>query len=288
MTFTKYYLKFIGVAALIFLSAQNKGYAGGFPVRPGRLLLSPSVGYFFANKQWDSLGVKKPFADNGKFSSISYSLYAEYGISRRFAAVALIPYVMNTYTQSGKNYLSSGFTDLETGVKYYLANINYQYYFAIQGTAITPMYKNPAVGSSSLGYGEEGAELKLSFAGGGQVFDRFYYFNLDEGLRQYFGTDGPIQDRYNGTFGLTLDKAFKNQISVSFGGFYTESNFKKFNVLNPTINKDFSFTQASLTYGHAFTRQLTVLVTGGQFITGRNTGDGSNVSLSLVYRIGGF
>ena len=282
MTYTKCLLKFLFAVAIVTVIAQNKSYAGAFPVRPGRLLLSPSATYFFANKEWDSVGVKKSFPGNGKFTSYSFSLYAEYGISRRFSAVALLPYVVNSYSQNGVNYPSSGLTDMEVGVKYYLANINYVYYFAIQGSGILPLYTN-----TGLGYAEDGAELKLSFAGSGQLFNNNYYFNIDNALRQYFGSGGPIQYRYNGTFGLTLDKLFKNQLSVSVGGFYTSSNFKQFNILNPYTNKNFSFTQASLSYGHAFTHDFSVFLTGGQFLIGRNTSVGTSASIAIVYRIGG-
>jgi protein XagA len=269
--------------AVIMLTAllQNNSYAGGFPIRPGRLILSPSVTYFFANKEWDSTGTKKAFPDNGKFNSVTYSLYAEYGMTRRFSAVAYIPYVVNSYTQSGKSYPSSGFTDMEVGLKYYLANINYIYYFSLQGTAITPLYHTPL-----LGYQEEGAELKLAFAGSGTLFDQNYFFDIGDGVRQYFGNGGPFQDRYTGTFGLTLDHKFENQLSVAVSGFYTVSDDKQFIVYNPTVTKDFSFTQVSLTYGHSFSKRVTLLLTGGQFIVGRNTGAGTSISAALAWKIG--
>jgi hypothetical protein len=278
------YLKYLFTALIIGVTAYSS-FAGGFPVRPGRLILSPSVSYFFANKEWDSTGVKKSFPEHGKFTSISLSLYAEYGITRRFAVVALLPYVINNFQQTGFNTTFSGLTDAETGIKYYLANINYVYYFSLQATAITPLYKNVA-GAPQLGYGEEGAELKLSMAGSGNLLDRNFYFNVEDGFRQYFGALGPYQDRYSGTFGLTLDKKLKEQISVSVGGFYTFSNYKAFNQLNPSATRNFAFNQVSLTYGHSFSRLASVFITGGQFITGRNTGDGTSASLSLVYRLG--
>lgn len=281
MNFTRTLLKFVLATAVITGFVQIKSYAGGFPTRPGRLILSPSVTYFFSNKEWDSTGVKKSFPNNGKFNSVNYSLYAEYGISRRFAVVGTVPYIVNNYTAAGKSYPSSGLTDLEVGLKYYLANIDYTYYFSLQGTGITPMYNS----KSLLGYHENGAELKLSFAGSGTLFNRNYYFNVDNGVRQYFGNEGPLQYRYTGTFGLALDQRFKNQLSVSVGGFYSMSDNKQFVVLNPTIARDYNFSQVSLTYGHAFSQGVTVLLTGGQFITGRNTGDGTSVSVSFAFRI---
>jgi hypothetical protein len=278
MTFTKY-LKYLLLAVITFTTSYYS-FGGGFPVRPGRLIISPSVSYFFADKEWDSTGVKKSFANNGKFNSLSLNIYAEYGISRRFAAVAILPYTYNDYSAGGKSTISSGLTDMETGIKYYLANISYIYYISLQATAITPLYNN-----NRLGYDEEGAEFRVAFAGSGFLFDRSYYFNLEDGIRQYFGTGGPWQDRYTGTFGLTLDRQFENQVSVSLGGYYTYSSDKNFNIYNPTISKNFAFKQVSLSYGHSFTHEISAFITAGQFITGRNTGDGSSASVTLVYRL---
>lgn len=277
-TFTRLLL-----STLIFSTATYSiSYAdGGFPTRPGRLLIAPSVSYFFANSQWDSTGVKKSFANNGKFSSVGVTLYAEYGISRKFAAVASIPFVYNMYNQTGlPNSTSSGLTDMETGLRYYLANIDFIYYFSIQGTAITPLYSN----NNSLGYGEEGAELKLAFSGTGHLGGLSTYFNAADGVRQYFGTNGPIQNRYNATFGLTLDEDYENQISATVSGIYSQSNDKRFSVV-PQTNKDFSFLQASIGFGHSFTRETSLFLSGGRFLTGRNTGIGTSVSLAFIYRL---
>ena len=113
MTLLKTFTKTLFFTLILFVATQNVSYAdGGFPVRPGRLLIAPSVGYFFANSQWDANGVKQPFADNGKFQSAAVTLYAEYGISRKFAVVASVPFVMNKYTTSlPSSTTSSGLAD---------------------------------------------------------------------------------------------------------------------------------------------------------------------------------
>ena len=279
MKFTKTHLRPLFIAMLFLAASRGSSYAGGFPVRPGSLLLSPSVSYFYANKGWDSLRHLKPFTGNGHFSSWTYQMYAEYGLSKRFTLVAQLPYVSNTYEQTGYLRSASGLTDLETGIRYYIANIDYRYYFMVQGTVITPLYTN----DEALGYGESGAEIKFSFAGSGHLFGQNSFFSLENGFRQYFGSNGPFQDRYNGTFGLTLDKKYKNQISVSLGGFYSVSNNKSFSPIVYT-NKDFAFNQVSLSYGHSFSRQFSIFITGGKFINGRNIGDGVSGSVSLIIR----
>jgi hypothetical protein len=278
MKFIKTQLRPLLAAIICFIASHHNSYAGGFPVRPGSLLIMPSVNYFYANKGWDSVRHLAPFPNNGKFTSVSYSLYAEYGLSRRFTLVASLPYVTNTYEQTNFKSINSGFTDLETGIRYYIANINYLYFFTVQGTVITPLYNNP-----NLGYGQTGAEIKLAFAGSSHLFGSNSYFNLENGVRQYFGSEGPIQDRYSATFGLSLDKAFKNQLSVTFSGFYSKSDFKQFSP-NPSIDKNFSFNQVSLTYGHSFSREFSVSLTAGKFINGRNTGDGTTGSVALILK----
>ncbi|MCC8427161.1 hypothetical protein [Mucilaginibacter sp. UR6-11] len=261
---------------------QPDSYGGAFPVRPGSLVLSPSVNYFFANKGWDSLRKRNPFAAGGRFQSVSYSLYTEYGISKRFAVVGTLPFVMNNYRDnSGYNSQTNGLTDLEVGLKCYVANINYIYYFSVQGTFIMPLYTN----NVNLGYGEKGAELKASFGGSGHVLGKNYYFTIENGLRQYFGTAGPLQDRYTATFGLTLDKKFKHQLSFSAGGFYSTSSLSStYDPAHIASNKNFAFNQVSLSYGYAFSKRLSLFLSAGTFINGRNTGDGSSASASLIIR----
>ncbi len=276
--FTKTQFRTFFAAILFSIAFCGRSYAGGFPTRPHSLLLSPSVSYFYANKGWDSLRKLTPYPNNGHFSSVTYSLYAEYGISKRFTFVALLPYANNTYEQTNYKNSASGLTDLETGIKWYVANIGYKYYFSIQGTLITPLYTNP-----SLGYGQTGGEIKLSFAGTGHLFGLNSYFNLDNAFRQYFDSTGPFQDRYNGTYGLALDKKFQNQIAISLGGFYSTSSFTKFSPIQFT-NKDFSFNQVSLSYGHTFSKEFSIYITGSKFINGRNTGDGTSGSFSLIIR----
>lgn len=280
----KLLFRYIFLLLLILAGFGSKVYAGGFPLRPGRFLISPSISYFYASKEWDANGRLIPFPNNGRFSSITMQLYMEYGISRRFSFVGSLPFSINDYHQDNYNPGKiSGLTDLETGIKYYLANIAYQYYFSIQATAITPLYKNP-----NLGYGQSGAEFRAAFAGSGTIGSQNYYFNVEDGIREYFGSAGPLQDRYNATFGLTLDKKQHEQVAVSFGGFYTTSSFKTLlnqQLVNINTNTNFSFKQVGLSYGHTFNNQLTVFLAGGQFIAGRNTGEGTSGSVSLIYRI---
>ena len=109
--------------------------AGGFPVRPRSVTMTASVNYFFANKGWDTLRILKPFSNNGHYNSTTYSINTEYGISRRFTLVGTLPYTFNSYRDTtGYSQTNQGPADFEIGLRYYAANINYIYYFSIQGS----------------------------------------------------------------------------------------------------------------------------------------------------------
>jgi len=279
MSLLKSFTKTLFVALILLVTFQGKAFAdGGFPVRPGRLLISPSVSYFFASSQWDSTGTKKPFPNGGKYTSLSATLYAEYGINRKFAVVASLPFVYNQFTGTPA---SSGLTDLETGIRYYLANIDFIYYFSLQGTAITPLYSNNA----ALGYGQEGAEFKPAFSGSGHLGSLSSYFNAADGVRKYFGTNGPIQNRFNATYGLSLDQEYMNQVSLTLTGINSWSNDKSFISGIPETNRNFSFLELSASYGHSFNDEISLFLTGGEFLLGRNTGAGTSISLAFVYRL---
>jgi hypothetical protein len=76
-----------------------------------------------------------------------------------------------------------------------------------------------------------------------------------------------------------------NQVSASVSGVNSFSNDKRFISAIPETNKDFSFLQATVTYGHSFTKEISLFLSGGEFLTGRNTGVGTTASLAFIYRL---
>jgi hypothetical protein len=274
--------KILSITGLLCLLISYRAYCG-WPTRPGRLIFSPSVSFFTSHKDWDSTGRSKPRANNGSFTTTSVNLYAEYGIVRKLAAYASLPYI----SYSIKNDVSapfsqSGFGDAEIGLRYYLANIGYKYYFTLQGAAIVPLYSN-----QGLGYAQNGGELRLGFSGAGKIGSKFYSLSIENGVRKYFGNDGPLQDRYSASFGLTLDKQFHDQLTLGVSGLLSKSDLKAF-TSNIYTARDYSFTQVNLSYGHSFNSKISIFLTASQFVIGRNTSIGTNGSVAVIYRIDNF
>ncbi|WP_432329398.1 hypothetical protein ACRQ5D_15025 [Mucilaginibacter sp. P25] len=52
--------KYLLIGIVIFAIATGKSYAGGFPVRPGRISLSPSATYFLPIKPGMPTAIKVP------------------------------------------------------------------------------------------------------------------------------------------------------------------------------------------------------------------------------------
>jgi hypothetical protein len=274
--------KILSITAFLCLLISFDAYCG-WPTRPRRLIVSPSFTYFTSNRDWDLKGRQSARANNGTFVSRSFNLYAEYGIVRKLAITATVPYLNYTLRDSVSSPVSqSGLGDAEIGLKYYLANINYKYYFTLQGTAILPLYA-----TQGLGYAQTGGELRLGFSGAGKLGSKFYSLSIENAVRTYFGTNGPLQDRYSGSFGLTLDKKFHDQLSLTVSGLISKSDIKSF-TRNIFTARDYAFTQVSLSYGHTFNSRISMFLAAGRFVTGRNTGVGTNGSVALIYRFDNF
>ncbi|MBS7566969.1 hypothetical protein KHS38_21370 [Mucilaginibacter sp. Bleaf8] len=271
-------ISILTLAACLLISFE--AYCG-WPTRPRRLVVSPTLSFFHSTSDWDRNGNSIRRENNGSFNSTSFSLYSEYGLSRRFAVTASIPYINYSLKDAvyGTNSVS-GLGDLEAGLKYYLANIAYKYYFTLQGTVILPLYSS----SKPLGYAQNGGELRLGFSGAGKLGSKFYSLSLENGVRQYFGTDGPIQDRYSASFGITLDRKFRDQLTLGASGLISASSIKAY-TQNIYTTRDFSYTQVSLSYGHSFNTKTALFLSAGQFVTGRNTGIGTTGTVSLIFKL---
>lgn len=260
------------ICCFAVIQFKQTAKAGAWPVRKGKFITSLTFSSFTANSKWDSIGRLSDYPGGGYFKSQGIALYTEYGISRRVTGILSLPYVFNQVKQNDVSYSQKGFSDAEVGLRFYLTNIKFKYYLALQATTIVPLYK-----ASTLGFGSNGGDLGLVFSGSGKS----YYFNLQADGRQYFSATGPTQVRYTGTFGLNIDK--HDQFSVGASGVWSTSINKTFSA-NIVQNQDFSYTQVSASYGYIFNTNTSLFATVNQFVVGRNTGMGTNIALSISQR----
>ncbi len=270
---------FVILLALLFVF-NNQLYAGGRPVGRKRVYLIPSVAYFLNNKFWDANGNKQTYADNGKFSSLILSLNSEYGFSRRVSLVGRLPYLIDNFNQGGISRTVAGLGDASVGVRYYFANINYNIYFSIQGSVTMPLYKNTI--NKSLGYEKLGPEIAFLSSGDFGIGSQKFYYEFEGGVKRYIGEPGPMQYKYSGSISYIIDR--KNQVSIGETGLFSSSTDKTFNPTDLIVNQDFSFQQVTAGYSYSIQRNKSIFVSASKFISGKNTGIGSTLSLGYVYK----
>ncbi|MEO6521140.1 MAG: hypothetical protein ABIN91_05655 [Mucilaginibacter sp.] len=266
------------------LSANNEVYAGGKPVGKKRLFLIPAAAYFFNSSYWDRSGVYRSYNNDLHFGSKILSINSEYGFSRRVSLMASIPFISNSISQSGYSASVSGFGDAELGIRYYLANINYNVYFSVQGNIVVPLYSNEV--GKSLGYGSLGTDVKLIGAGDFSIASQKFYWEINTGVRQFLDDSGPFQLKNSLSFSYSINK--KNQVSLAGTSLYSFSTLKQpLNVDNPldvASTKDFNFNQLTASYAYSIKRNKSLFFSFSKFITGRNTGAGTTLSIGYVYK----
>ncbi|EHQ28411.1 hypothetical protein [Mucilaginibacter paludis] len=277
------------VTLLVFFIASvipyTSAFAGGKPVGKKRLFLIPAAAYFFNSTYWDKNGLYHKYDDGLKFGSAILSVNSEYGFSRKISLMATVPYLINRVYQPGSATTSvSGLGDAEVGVRYYAFNIDYNFYFSVQGNLIIPLYKNTS--DKSLGYQQLGTEVRLLGAGDFKFLSQKFYFEVSTGSRQYMGALAPFQLKNSLSLSYSLTK--KNQLSIAGTSLYSFSAVKNsLNVVNPldvATTKDFSFNQLTASYSYSIQRNKSLFLSFSKFITGRNTGDGSTLSIGYVYK----
>lgn len=274
---------------LVFFIASvipgTRVFAGGKPVGKKRLFLIPAAAYFFNSTYWDKNGLYHQYDNGLRFGSAILSINSEYGFSRKVSLMAALPYVINQVYQPGAATSSvNGLGDAEIGIRYYVFNIDYNFYFSVQGTLVVPMYKNTT--EKSLGYQQLGTEVRLLGAGDFKFLSQKFYFEAATGSRQYMGRLAPFQLKNSLSLSYSITK--KNQLSIAGTSVYSFSPIKNsLNVVNPldvANTKDFSFNQLTASYSHSIQRNKSLFLSFSKFITGRNTGDGSTLSVGYVYK----
>jgi hypothetical protein len=269
---------------LVLAGGSKIAFAGGKPVGKKRLFLIPAASYFFNSTYWDKDGNYRTYNDNLKFGSKILSLSSEYGFSRKVSFVGSVPFIINSITSNSSNASVAGLGDAELGVRYYVANINYNVYFSIQGNVVVPLYTNTA--TKNLGYDKLGGEIKGIGAGDFAIGAKKFYWEASVGGRQFAGSEGPFQ--FKGSLSLSYSINKKNQVSLAETSLYsysaTKTEVDPDNPLNVANSKQFNFNQLTGSYAYSIKRNKSLFVSFSKFITGTNTGAGTTISVGYVYK----
>lgn len=271
---------FVIIGVTVFVLSSIAAYAGGRPVGKRRLFVSLGASYFFNSKFSDQNSQVQTYANNGRNQSLSASISAEYGFSRRVSLMASVPFVSNTVKSDLASNTINTMGDGQVGVRYYIANISYRTYFSIQTNLIFPLYVN--TDAVSRGYGKLGSSVTLAGSGDFKMFGKAFFFETDVSSSKYFGGDAPFQGTVTAALGFALSKYYS--LSLSESSTLSYSITKDLNPLSTSPAKDYSSNQltAGLSRGIGRSRSLSLSYT--TFISGRNTAIGQSISLGYGFK----
>ncbi|WP_448702914.1 hypothetical protein ACFGVR_11215 [Mucilaginibacter sp. AW1-3] len=273
--------KSISLFLVMILLFNNTGVrAGGNPVGKKRLFIIVSTSYYFANTFWDENGQQQQYPDNGKYTTLSLSVNAEYGFSRRIALVASLPFSANYFKSSVNSTTTSSLGDASVGMSYYLANIAYRTYFSVQGNFVFPVYQNTA--TVIHGYGDVGANAQFLVSGDFKLGEKSIAFGGTVGASQFFGELAPLQLTLGGNLGMAVSK--KNQLSIAATAAASFSPEKAFDPTSPAPAKDYRYTQITLNFSHNISRNKSLFFSGTRFLVGKNTGIGNTITAGFTYK----
>ncbi len=269
-----------GLLFAVLLFSNVHVSAGGRPVGYKRLFIIASTSYYFNDQFWDEDGNAQSYADNGKYSTLSLSLSAEYGLTRRMALSVSLPYSASFFNSATGSTTNASLGDASVGASYYLANIAYRTFFSVQGNLIFPVYVNSA--TQNHGYGNVGANIQFLAAGDFKINDKAFSFSGTLGASQYFGSLAPLQLSFSGSLGFSISR--KDQISLSETTASSYSPAKAFDPTSPVPAKDFTYSEITVTVAHNISRRKSIFVSGTRFIVGKNTGIGNTISIGYAYK----
>jgi protein XagA len=255
-------------------------YAGGRPVGKKRLFINVGASYFFNSQFWDQDKQVQNYSFNAHNSSLSASLSAEYGFSRRVSLMASVPFVSNTVKSDISSNTINSIGDGQVGVRYYIANISYRTYFSVQSNLIFPLYVNTA--AVTRGYGQLGTSLTFAGSGDFKMFNKGFFFEADISSSKYFGSDAPFQGTFTASIGFSISKYY--QLSFSESSARSYSITKDLNPLSPAPAKDYSSNQVTAGISRGLGRSRSLSLSYTTFISGRNTAIGSSFSLGYGFK----
>jgi hypothetical protein len=263
----------------------------GFPVPKDYWMLSPMYSHYHASSYWNNTGKVIQYSSSGKFTSNYFGLYGAFGLEKDLNFVFNVPFIIQTYSNSNYLIQNSSLGDATAGLSYFPHLNSENQHLSVGGSLILPLYRNTltidtAIASSvSLpytGFQELGLEAKVGYSGTNVNYLRNTYYDLEAGLRTYFGSGGPTQVFLNATFGVPLNENIK--IAGTLSAVNSGSNSFNSSSSSTGVNKDFSYARLTFAAGVKISEQGSLWGNVFTDVSGRNIGLGSGFSLFAVFK----
>lgn len=252
--------------------------AGAWPQLPGKSYAAFYYYMYSVSKGTKSDGSVVPFQNNGHFLSHGVGLYYEYGVSKKWTAVAIIPYGVNWWTDDFNKSFNHGFTDLEAGARYLIAESPVA--FSVQILAGFPQLysinKDPV-----LGYGQQNFHLSTLVGLGYDMLGIRSWLDMEGGYKVFLGSVSN-QLRYKIVNGMHLSHLWIAILQLEGTETFSEGSFRI--GTNPNLFSGYDVLKGSLSAVYAFTYTTRLQVGYFKEILGKNSGYGDGIMASIWYQ----
>jgi len=267
------FFRFIALLTSCTLVGSVQAQAAAMPETKGQWFLAPQVSYYSTSRYWDINGVGRPLGSYAPFIKRELSLYGEYGLTANTTLTFNTAYDVLTQPSPAGPLQGSGFTQFDIGLIHALLR-DQHYALSLYGWALLPNGRAPDSQGLLVGYDRAGVE-------GGILAGAYYdsgYVDAGVGYRWYFGyPSNQIRAYVNG--GLTFAPGW--QILGGLSGTFGTNRNATFSVGSIVSQPYYQLAQASIGLRYRILPGVSVVPMAYFPFWGRNTGQGSTLSMSL-------
>jgi len=257
--------------AALLLSLPSLAQAGAWTPKEGTAYHKYAANTFDSDS---SFGQEQ--AGFEEFTDRNLTYYVEYGIRDDLAFIASIPYKSLTRTDNGFRTETSGFGDVDIGLRY-----NFDTDPVVFSAQL--LFKAPYLYDEDeplpLGNGQEDVEFRLQL---GKSLGKRGYFNVEAGYR--YRADAPADEyRYLLEYGGDVTERFYLRGKLDGIAAAGSSSAPPPQLGNPALPLEFDLGRLETTAGLRFGRNWAWELTAVTSVYGSNSLRGVNYQLALVY-----
>ncbi len=274
-------VKILFLSALISVFIAGPVFAGAWTRDKGGLYAQITANNYTADENFDNGGSKEDFTDDGEFSDDNISLYLEYGLADNLTVIGSWSHKWLEYENDLISNETSGFSDLELGLKYRLFEKN-------GGVcSIQTLIKIPEAydEDDAVPLGNAQYDYEFRFLYGQSLYPHFPgYLNLESGYR--FRAEAPADElKYLLEFGADLTKKLYGRIKLD--GTYGMGNAEKRSAFsdNPSATYDYDLGKLEAVLGFKISDNWGTELGYRKEIYGKNISAGENWSVAVTYQM---
>ncbi|SDT87706.1 hypothetical protein SAMN04487931_102312 [Desulfobacula phenolica] len=274
----KIILKTMSWILIMVVLSTGSVFAGAWTAKKGAIYNKLTFNIYDAEKAFNDSGDKNEFPANGDFSDTNIAYYVEYGITDKITVLGSVSYKWLKSEDDTIINKTTGFSDLDMGLKYCLVSGDFGVVSAQALVKIPELYDDDE--AVALGNSQYDTEFRLLY---GKSLYPFLpgYVNIEAGYR--LRAEEPADEfRYLLELGIDMTKKIYGRVKLDgILGINNDDPILDYNA-NPTATLNYDLGKLDLALGFKLSGPWSLEFGYRTDIYGKNTAAGDNVSFSFI------